>query len=125
MNKPARRILVVDDEKHIRESLVVGLNDYGWNVESACDGAAAMVYDAAFDAYVIDLGLPDDDGVELAYKLAKPFGDVPIIILSGFYTQKDAADACPKPVSQFVKKPFKFDELDQILTNLTTRRKEV
>ena len=123
MNSPQRRLLVVDDEQAIRESLVLGLSDYGWDVTEASTSHSALEFDTPFDAYLIDLSLPDQDGFELSRLLGKRFGGVPIVLLTGYLNPKIQEEAKDHNISVVMKKPFKFEELDRVLKGLCDYRR--
>ena len=120
-----KRLLVVDDEDAIRESLVIGLGDYGWDVTEAANSSSALDFDTPFDVYLIDLSLPDDNGIELAQTLGKRFGAIPIVLLTGYLNSGIEDEAKEGNISVIVKKPFRFEELDQVLKNLCEPKKPV
>jgi len=117
-----KRLLVVDDEDAIRESLVLGLADYGWDVSEACNCQSALEFDSAFDVYLIDLSLPDMDGFDLARTLGKRFGHVPIVLLTGYINEKIQQDAMAYNISAVMKKPFRFEDVDRVLKDLCDSR---
>lgn len=111
-------MLVVDDENAIRESLVLGLADFGWDVTGAHDSHSALEYDTPFDVYLIDLSLGDQDGFELARILGKRFGGAPIVLLTGYLNEQIQEEAKNHNISLVMKKPFRFEELDRVLKAL-------
>ena len=115
---PKKRLLVVDDEEAIRESLVIGLSDYGWDVTEAPNSSAALDFDTPFDIYLIDLRLPDRDGFELARILGKRFGKVPIVLLTGYISAQMQETAHANNISLVLKKPFRFEDIDRALKTL-------
>jgi len=120
---PKKRLLVVEDEEAIRESLVLGLSDYGWDVTEACDSHAALEFDTPFDIYLIDMQLPDQDGIELGRLIGKRFGKVPIVLLTGYLNGQLQDMADKNNISLVLRKPFRFEELDRALKALVRPRK--
>ncbi len=118
MVKKPKRLLVVEDEDAIRESLVLGLDDYGWEVTEAATSGSALEFDVPFDAYLLDLSLPDEDGLWLARQIEKRFGSVPVVLLTGYISPdlKEKAKECK--IDAVVNKPFRFEELAKVLKNL-------
>ncbi|GGO91211.1 response regulator [Wenjunlia tyrosinilytica] len=106
------RVLVVDDEPQIVRALVINLRARKYEVDAAHDGAAALRLAAARhpDAVVLDLGLPDMDGVEVIRRL-RGWTRVPIIVLSARQTSDEKVEALDAGADDYVTKPFGMDEL--------------
>ena len=106
------RILVVDDETQVLRALRAGLAARGYLIESATDGATALVVaaDTAPDAIVLDLGLPDMDGVEVCRRL-REWSETPIIILSAREREGDKIAALDAGADDYLTKPFGMGEL--------------
>lgn len=106
------KVLVVDDEPQIVRALGIHLRARGWEVVTAGDGAEALaVADAAQpDVVVLDLGLPDLDGVDVITRL-RARSAVPILVLSGRSDSADKVDALDAGADDYVTKPFGMDEL--------------
>jgi two-component system KDP operon response regulator KdpE len=106
------RVLVVDDEPQIVRALRINLRARGYGVETAADGAAALRVAAHShpDLVVLDLGLPDMEGVEVIRGL-RGWTSVPIIVLSGRADSGDKVDALDAGADDYVTKPFGVDEL--------------
>jgi two-component system KDP operon response regulator KdpE len=109
-NKP--RILVVDDEQAIRRFLRVALTSHGYVFFEAVSGQEALVITAAQkpDIVVLDLGLPDIDGVEVIRQLREWTG-TPIIILSVRGSEDDKIAALDAGADDYLTKPFGMGEL--------------
>ena len=110
------RVLVVEDHTDGRESLVDILEFQGYDVTSVADGAAglAQLCGAPFEAVVLDLGLPDIDGVEVIRAARARSAAPAILVFTGFHRLKDAAEAAG--CDAFILKP----ELEQLLASLGT-----
>jgi two-component system KDP operon response regulator KdpE len=106
------RILVVDDEPQIVRALTINLRARGYDVRSAGDGKEALRVAATHspDVVILDLGLPDLDGVEVIAGL-RGWTTVPILVLSGRSDGLDKVDALDAGADDYVTKPFGMDEL--------------
>jgi two-component system KDP operon response regulator KdpE len=106
------RILVVDDEPQIVRALRINLRARQYDVEVAPDGVTALRIAASHrpDLVVLDLGLPDMDGVEVIRGL-RGWTSVPIIVLSGRAGSQDKVAALDAGADDYVTKPFGIDEL--------------
>jgi two-component system, OmpR family, KDP operon response regulator KdpE len=106
------RILVVDDEPQILRALRINLAARHYEVAVAPDGASALraAVDAAPDLVILDLGLPDLDGVDVIHGL-RGWTTIPIIVLSGRAGNQDKIDALDAGADDYVTKPFGIDEL--------------
>jgi len=106
------RILVVDDEPQILRTLSLNLRVRHYEVQTATDGAHALIQAAAWhpDLVILDLGLPDLDGVEVIERL-RHWSQVPIIVLSGRTDSEDKVLALDAGADDYVIKPFGVDEL--------------
>jgi two-component system KDP operon response regulator KdpE len=107
-----QRVLVVDDEPQIVRALVMNLRARAYAVDAAHDGAAALRLAAARhpDVIVLDLGLPDMDGVEVIRGL-RGWTRVPIIVLSARHASGEKVQALDAGADDYVTKPFGMDEL--------------
>ncbi|MFJ1731686.1 response regulator [Streptomyces sp. NPDC088254] len=106
------RVLVVDDEPQIVRALVINLRARKYEVDAAFDGATALQLAAARhpDVVVLDLGLPDMDGVEVIRGL-RGWTRVPILVLSARHTSDEKVEALDAGADDYVTKPFGMDEL--------------
>jgi len=118
------RILVVDDDPAVRASLERALRLEGYAVDAAADGATALraLSLAPPDAVVLDLGLPDLDGLEVCRRLRSTGDDTPVLIL----TARDAVDervhGLDAGADDYLVKPFALAELLARLRALLRRR---
>jgi two-component system, OmpR family, KDP operon response regulator KdpE len=116
------RILVVDDEPQILRALRINLRARAYEVHTAADGASALK-DAAQhspDLVVLDLGLPDMEGVDVIRGL-RGWTAVPIVVLSGRVGSRDKVDALDAGADDYVTKPFGMDELLARIRAVTRR----
>ncbi|WP_030709514.1 response regulator [Streptomyces sp. NRRL F-2580] len=106
------RVLVVEDEPQIVRALVINLKARQYEVDAAADGASALELAAARhpDVVVLDLGLPDMDGIEVIKGL-RGWTRVPILVLSARQTSDEKVEALDAGADDYVTKPFGMDEL--------------
>jgi two-component system, OmpR family, KDP operon response regulator KdpE len=106
------RILVVDDDPQILRALRINLVARQYDVVTAASGVEALeaAETAHPDLVILDLGLPDLDGVEVIHRL-RSWTRVPIIVLSGRKDSRDKVDALDAGADDYVTKPFSIDEL--------------
>ena len=106
------RILVVDDEPAITRTLRINLRARGYDSVVVGDGRGAMyaIEEEMPDLVVLDLGLPDRDGVEVLAWLRQRSA-VPVIVLSARHESDDKVEALDLGADDFVTKPFAMDEL--------------
>ncbi|QFG20911.1 response regulator [Actinomadura sp. WMMB 499] len=116
------RVLVVDDSPQILTTLRLNLRARHYEVEVAADGGQALVRAADWrpDLVVLDLGLPDLDGVEVIRGL-RGWSQVPIIVLSGRSGSHDKVEALDAGADDYVTKPFGLDELLARIRAITRR----
>ncbi len=112
MTDPGLRILVVDDEKAIRRYLHASLNAQGNVVFEASNGEEALRAAAVnrLDIVILDLGLPDIDGVEVTRRI-REWSQIPIIILSVREQEQDKIAALDAGADDYLTKPFGTGEL--------------
>ncbi|MFD7990348.1 response regulator [Streptomyces mexicanus] len=106
------RVLVVDDEPQIVRALVINLKARKYDVDAAADGRTALDLAASRhpDVVVLDLGLPDMDGVEVIRGL-RGWTRVPILVLSARHSSDEKVQALDAGADDYVTKPFGMDEL--------------
>jgi two-component system, OmpR family, KDP operon response regulator KdpE len=106
-------VLVVEDDEETRRAVVRDLTSRGYRVEQASDGHGALERWEARrpDVILLDLGLPDMDGLQIVRRIRKE-ATTPIVILSGRYEEREKVDALDRGADDYVTKPFGVDELD-------------
>jgi two-component system, OmpR family, KDP operon response regulator KdpE len=116
------RILVVDDDPQILRTLQINLRARGYDVEVAATGLAALqtAADRPAELVVLDLGLPDLDGVDVIRGL-RGWTEVPIIVLSGRVGSSDKVAAFDAGADDYVTKPFGIEELLARIRAVTRR----
>jgi two-component system copper resistance phosphate regulon response regulator CusR len=107
------RILVVEDEKRIADFLCRGLQGAGYAVDAAGTGAAALenIHSADYDLVVLDLMLPDMDGLEVLENIRSKRVGPPVLILSARGGLDDRVNGLEQGADDYLTKPFAFVEL--------------
>ena len=107
------RILIVDDEPAILRFLRPSLATQGYIVSEASDGRSALeaIHRKSADVVVLDLGLPDMDGLDIIRQLRESGETLPIIVLSSRETEGVKVKALDLGADDYVTKPFGIDEL--------------
>lgn len=121
------RVLVIDDDRALLRALRVGLSARGHDVKAAITGEEGLSK-AALDApevIVLDLGLPDLDGLEVCHRI-RQWSDVPIIVLSATGLEDRKVAALDGGANDYVTKPFGMAELEaRIRTAIRHRQPDV
>lgn len=107
------RILVVDDDRAVRDSLRRSLEFNGYGVETATDGAEALAQVARLnpDVIVMDIMMPKLDGLEATRALRTAGNDIPILVLTARDAVDDRVDGLDAGADDYLSKPFSLDEL--------------
>ena len=110
-------LLLVEDEGPLREALAERLAELGYQVDQAETGERALeqLSEFAYDVLVTDMRLPGVDGGRLLEEARGRYPDIISIVITGYGTVKDAVEAIKRGASDFVTKPFQFDELQHAL----------
>jgi two-component system response regulator MprA len=117
------RLLVVDDDRALRDVLRRALTLAGYDVRLAESGASALaeVAGSAPDAVVLDVGLPDIDGLEVCQLLRREGNRIPVLMLTARATVSDRIDGLDAGADDYLVKPFDVDELKARLRALLRR----
>jgi two-component system, OmpR family, response regulator len=107
------RLLVVEDEARIASFLVKGLSAQGYGVDAATTGSEALARarDPGLDLVILDLGLPDVDGLEVLRQLRREGWQLPVIILTARAGVEGLVEGLALGADDYLTKPFAFDEL--------------
>lgn len=112
MNAPALRALIVDDEPPIRKLLRMGLGTQGYDVLEAPSGKVALeLMGSKPDLVILDLGLPDMEGLDLLRQMRAQNESVPIVVLSSRGDEAAKVAALDFGADDYVTKPFGMEEL--------------
>ena len=117
-------ILVVEDERTLCDTIVRSLRHLAYSVDYCYDGKTAMemLCIERFDLVVLDLNLPDTDGMTVLKELRKTDSDTKVLILSARCEVADKVEGLDTGANDYLTKPFHLDELAARIRNLTLRR---
>jgi two-component system response regulator AtoC len=120
-----KHLLLVEDEAPLRMAVAERLGDLGYDVVQAGTGEAALeaLAEFAFDVVITDLRLPGVDGAHVIEAAVGRYPEIIGIVITGYGTVRDAVDVIKRGASDFVTKPFQFDELKHALDGAIERRR--
>src|SRR5215211_9458165 len=107
------KILVVDDERAVREALRRALELEGYEIELADGGQAALerIADAEPDAVILDVLMPGVDGIEVCRRLRRAGNDLPVLMLTARDAVANRVEGLDAGADDYVTKPFALEEL--------------
>jgi len=119
------RVLIVDDESAIRESLQTLLELEGYRVETAASGGEGLsrIAEHPFDLVLLDLALPDGNGIELLGEIRNRDMELPVVMITAYGTVENAVRAMQAGASNFIQKPWDNEKLLADLRAIVARRK--
>ncbi len=125
MEKHRGRILIVEDEKSMREVLKILLEGERYEVVSASDGLEGLSYLAndIFDLVITDIKMPKVDGFELLKKTKEISPDTIVIMITAFGTTEAAIEAMKSGAYDYINKPFKIDEIRLIVEKALEKKR--
>ncbi len=119
-------ILIIDDEIAILQTLKEALADEGFRVQTLSDGnkALSLIGELIPDIILLDIFMPNCNGLDLLFKIKKEYPTQNVIIISGFGNIPLAIDAVKKGALDFIEKPFNLDDIFSKLSFLKTGTKK-
>ncbi|MFH1197285.1 MAG: response regulator [bacterium] len=124
-----KRILLIDDEPSLRRSLSLGLNQRGIDVELSENGMNALkkidLYkknDINLDSVVVDIQLPDIDGIKLGKIIKSMYPDTGIIFITGYADKLEETEIDELKIDAFLQKPFDTDDLTYEINRIMEKR---
>ncbi len=113
------RLLIVDDDPSLREFLEIFLAKEGYKIDSAETGqdALEMVKKRSYDLVITDVRMPGMDGVELLRQLKLLNAGLPVVLITAFASLDAAVDAMKEGAWDYLTKPFKIEELREVIEN--------
>ncbi|MCP4633247.1 MAG: response regulator [candidate division Zixibacteria bacterium] len=120
-------ILVIDDDLMIRDLLYDFLLERGYSVIAAADGTSAneAIENRKFDAAIIDVKLPESDGLTIVRNLRAKLPDTPVIVITAYPTDEIKDEALNLGATAFLEKPFKVTRIAAILKNAISTKETV
>ena len=111
------RILVVDDEESIRRLIEKELSSMRRSVRTADSARQAfeLIEQQQFDVIVLDIRLPDGDGIELLEKFKQTIPDVEVILITGYGNVDNAVEAMKLGAYDYITKPFTLDRVELVV----------
>ena len=121
------KIMVVDDEKQVRETIKLQLKDTGHQIIMAEDGGQAIEIlenenDALVDAIICDVRMPNINGVAAVAYFRQEHPSIPVIVLTGFPDVKLALEFMSKGVFDYLVKPVEREKLIKVVTKAAIQR---
>jgi len=122
---PSSHVLVVDDEHAIRHFVQCALADAGYHVTIAANGEEAMgkFKSEGPDLVVLDMKLPDADGLDLLAQMKQESPDTPVILITAVADVKKAVEAMKRGAFYFLRKPLALDELEGLVREGLEKRR--
>jgi two-component system alkaline phosphatase synthesis response regulator PhoP len=127
MEEKKSSVLLVEDEENLHEALKLNLELEGYEVTSAFDGAAALkaVQAEYFDLIILDVMLPEMDGISVTETIRISNNEVPILILSARNSSADRVLGLKKGADDYLTKPFNLEELLLRVHKLINKNKKL
>ncbi|HXU07692.1 MAG TPA: sigma-54 dependent transcriptional regulator, partial [Blastocatellia bacterium] len=118
------RILIVDDETIVRESLGSWFREEGYEVDTALSAREALEKLTAnnWDIFLLDIRMPGMDGIELQRKIKESHPDATIIIMTAYASVETAVEAMKQGAYDYIVKPFDPDDLEHLVRNAVERK---
>ena len=119
MPRSKYNILIVDDERNIREILQIFLIEEGYNVSVADNGQSGLeaVRSNIFDLVITDLKMPKLSGFDLLKRIKEISPETVVVIITAFGTTESAVEAMKLGAFDYIQKPFKIDDIRLVLKN--------
>jgi two-component system response regulator AtoC len=118
------KILVVEDEKNIRESIEVSLSDtYDIRTASGAEAALELIKAEVFELLITDIRLPGMDGISLMRRFKEICPQCPVIVITAFSSIQNAVEAMKAGANEYVPKPFSLEEIEIKVKNLLNIKK--
>jgi len=118
--KPGSRILIVDDNDDFRTMLAVALRSHGYLTSEAADGkeAIATLTTTDNDMAIVDLDMPNLNGLALSKKVKDAAPDFPIVMVTGYGQSYSAAEILSVGVDAFLQKPVPMEKLLEVIQQI-------
>ncbi len=125
MKKTEGKILVVDDEKSMREILQIFLKNEGYSVSVADNGQSAIeaVKKDIFDLIITDMKMPKVSGLDVLKSVKKITPDTVVVIITAFGTTESAVEAMKLGAYDYIQKPFQMDDIRLVVKNALEKQK--
>ena len=121
-----KQILIADDDLSMRQALAESLESCGFEVETAENGADALLkfQKNKFEVVVTDMRMPKMTGMDVLRGIKKISPQTPVILITAYGTVKTAVEAMKEGAAEFIMKPFSLDDLEFVVRNVLVTSKE-
>ncbi len=118
------RVLIVEDEKHLRDDVIDYLSDNGYKCDFASSVKSSMqkLNDIVYSCALIDVGLPDGSGIEVVEHIKKQYPEMGVIIVTAKNSLEDKLEGLKIGADDYLTKPFHLSELNARLHSVLRRR---
>ena len=118
-------ILVVDDEKSLRDFLAIMLEEEGYKVFTAhsADSAVKLIKENIFDLVLTDIRMGKSSGINVLESAQKILPDTPVVMMTAYASAETAVDAMKKGAYDYISKPFKIEDVQLIVKNAIEKKK--
>ncbi len=125
MAKTKGKILVVDDEKSMREILEMFLKNEGYHTSAATNGASAIetIKNDIYDLIISDMKMPKMGGLELLKNVKESSPDTVFVVMTAFGTTESAVEAMKLGAYDYIQKPFQMDDIRLVVKNALEKQK--
>lgn len=125
MNPTSEKIIIVDDEKRMCDSLSALLSNEGYEVEAfqSSSKAAEAIRNTRFDLVISDIKMPELDGLSLLQIVKDIDDDIPVILMTGYASLDSALEAISKGAYDYLMKPVEFTQLDLAVKRAIDKRR--
>ncbi len=119
-------ILVVDDEKSMRDFLKILLKKEGYSVDTGnnADDALMKLQQSSFDLVISDIRMPGTSGLELLSNVKEAYPELPVIMITAFASPDDAVTAMKNGAFDYISKPFNVDEIKSVIESATSQKEK-
>ena len=116
-------VLVAEDDSAVREFVSRALLKSGYDVTAVADGVQALeaLQTNVFDMLLADIAMPELDGITLALKVAKDYPDLPILLMTGYASERQRADNLDALIHDVIAKPFTLQQIRTITAEVLAR----
>ena len=123
MNANKLRIMVLDDEPIVCKRLKPALEKQGYEVDTFTESSAAMeqIKEVDYDIIITDLKMKGVDGMQLLGEAKRRSPNTEVIVITGFATMETAKESFHKGVFDFIAKPFKLSEIQEVVARAETK----
>jgi two-component system, NtrC family, response regulator PilR len=124
LNYKMSSILVVDDEKSLRDFLVIMLQEEGYKVVTAhnADSAVKLIKENIFDLILTDIRMGKTSGIDVLENAQKTLPDTPVVMMTAYASASTAVDAMKKRAYDYISKPFKIEDVQLIVKNAIEKK---